>query len=67
MVGESDDADTAGVLDDLAIGDSAVGELRLVDAQLQQLLTTYGYYTGTIDGKYGPAPKNAVMASGTVS
>jgi len=29
--------------------------------ELQQLLANYGYYTGAIDGKYGPGTKNAVI------
>jgi peptidoglycan hydrolase-like protein with peptidoglycan-binding domain len=36
------------------------GKAREVVAELQTLLTEYGYYTGTIDGKYGTDTQEAV-------
>lgn len=37
------------------------GKATDVVAQIQTELTKYGYYAGPIDGKYGPATKDAVI------
>jgi peptidoglycan hydrolase-like protein with peptidoglycan-binding domain len=37
------------------------GKATGVVVQIQTELAKYGYYTGPIDGKYGPATKDAVM------